>query len=256
MDAGQFARLLLNTAGKYFFIAVPVFAVFYILLRKKISFKKIQFKFPKNEDYAREMLFSAMSIIIFAVPPLIILFTPSIRIHTKFYLQISQHGWVYFILAFPLMLIMHDTYFYWAHRAMHSPRLFKWVHLVHHRSVNPSPLAAYAFHPLEAVVESLIFVIFLFTIPINPAHLQFFFGFSMLYNVYGHLGFELYPKGFNKHWFGKWMNTSVSHNQHHQYFKGNYGLYFTFWDRMMGTMRKDYDDSYTKLKERVKPVKG
>jgi sterol desaturase/sphingolipid hydroxylase (fatty acid hydroxylase superfamily) len=65
--------------------------------------------------------------------------------------------------------------------------------------------------------------------------------------VYGHLGYELYPAGFNKSWFGKWINTSTSHNQHHQYFKGNYGLYFTFWDRMMGTLRSDYDKRFDEV---------
>ena len=28
---------------------------------------------------------------------------------------------------------------------------------------------------------------------------------------------------------------------HHQYFKENYGLYFTYWDRLMNTLHKDYD---------------
>ena len=48
------------------------------------------------------------------------------------------------------------------------------------------------------------------------------------------------------------MNTSVSHNLHHQYFKGNYGLYFTIWDRLMGTMRADYDISFEEIKSRKK----
>ena len=50
------------------------------------------------------------------------------------------------------------------------------------------------------------------------------------------------------------MNTSVSHNLHHQYFKGNYGLYFTIWDRMMGTLRPDYDTAFENLKQREKPL--
>jgi sterol desaturase/sphingolipid hydroxylase (fatty acid hydroxylase superfamily) len=82
---------------------------------------------------------------------------------------------------------------------------------------------------------------------------MWFFVFSLVYNVYGHLGFEIYPKGFNKNWFGKWMNTSVSHNLHHQYFKGNYGLYFTIWDRLMGTLRPDYDAAFENLKQRENP---
>jgi sterol desaturase/sphingolipid hydroxylase (fatty acid hydroxylase superfamily) len=68
-----------------------------------------------------------------------------------------------------------------------------------------------------------------------------------LYNVYGHLGFEIYPKGLNKHWLGRWINTSVNHNMHHQFFKGNYGLYFTFWDKVMNTLNKDYDDHFERV---------
>lgn len=40
-------------------------------------------------------------------------------------------------------------------------------------------------------------------------------------------GFELFPAAFNRHWLGRWLNTGVAHNQHHQFLKGNYGLYFT-----------------------------
>jgi sterol desaturase/sphingolipid hydroxylase (fatty acid hydroxylase superfamily) len=35
---------------------------------------------------------------------------------------------------------------------------------------------------------------------------------------------------------------------HHQYFKGNYGLYFLFWDRIMGTLREDYDARFDAVK--------
>jgi len=252
MTWDKFVFLLLDNAVKYFFIALPFFLVYYVFFRKRLSYKKIQAKFPKLKDYIRELGFSTLSVIIFSVPPLLVLYSDAIRPHTTFYKHVEEHSTLYFVLAFPLMLLMHDTYFYWAHRIMHHPWLFKMVHLVHHRSTNPSPWAAYAFHPFEAIVESMIFVVFLFTIPVHSIHLMWFFVFSLVYNVYGHLGLEIYPKGFNKHWFGKWMNTSVSHNLHHQYFKGNYGLYFTIWDRLMGTLRSDYDTSFQNLKQREK----
>jgi sterol desaturase/sphingolipid hydroxylase (fatty acid hydroxylase superfamily) len=238
---------LLDNADKYFLIAGPVFLLFYILLRKRIDYKKIQLKFPKLKDYKREIFFSTLSIIIFSFPPLFLLFNDNIRPHTTFYTDISKYGWVYAIFAFPLMLLIHDAYFYWMHRLMHHPWFFKLFHLVHHKSNNPSPWAAYAFHPVEAVAESLIFVIFLFTIPVHSLHLKFFFIFSLVYNVYGHLGFEIYPKKFSRHWLGKWLNTSVAHNMHHQHFNGNYGLYFTIWDRLMGTLRKDYDERFDEV---------
>ncbi|MFN9951035.1 MAG: sterol desaturase family protein [Bacteroidota bacterium] len=148
--------------------------------------------------------------------------------------------------------MMHDTYFYFAHRVMHHKKLFTLFHLVHHKSTNPSPWAAYAFHPLEALVEVGIVVIFLFTVPIHKTHLMLFFLMMIVYNVYGHLGYELYPKGFHKTRIGKWINTSVNHNQHHQYFKGNYGLYFLFWDRVLGTIREDYDTRFVDATTRTK----
>lgn len=253
MNWQKFTWLLLDNADKYFLVAGPAFLIFYIVLKRRITFKKIQTRFPKAKDYGREIFFSTLSIIIFSVPPLLMLYSDAIRPHTTFYTDINHYGWFYAMAAFPIMLLMHDAYFYWMHRLMHHPRLFRLFHLVHHRSTNPSPWAAYAFHPLEAVLESLIFVIFLLTIPVHSIHLTLFFVFSLIYNVYGHLGFELYPKNFNKHWLGKWMNTSVAHNMHHQYFTGNYGLYFTIWDRMMGTLKSNYNDTFDEVTSRKIP---
>jgi lathosterol oxidase len=237
---------------RYFLLAGIAFLLYYILLRRVISYKKIQAKFPRIRDYSREIGFSALTMAIFALVPVLIVWNPAIAPHTRYYAAISTHGWVYFILAFPLMFLIHDTYFYWTHRLMHHRRLFPLFHKVHHQSHNPSPWAAYSFHPLEALVEAGIFPVFLFSMPIHPVHLLVFFFLMILYNVYGHLGYELYPRGFSRHPLGRWINTSISHNQHHQYFKGNYGLYFTFWDRAMGTLRADYDARFEEVTSRLK----
>ncbi|HZF66007.1 MAG TPA: sterol desaturase family protein [Chitinophagaceae bacterium] len=252
MEWNMYFHYLKLIGGRYFLIAGLFFIAFYVLLRPFIFHKKIQQKTPRLDDYAREIGYSVMTISIFALVPLIILHVPTISKHTTYYTKIHTRGWWYFFAAFPLMFFIHDAYFYWMHRLMHNKQLFKIFHLVHHKSVNPSPWAAYAFHPLEAIVEAGIFLVFLFTIPIHFLHLFIFFFLMIVYNVYGHLGYELYPKGFNKHWLGKWINTSVNHNQHHQFFKGNYGLYFTIWDRMMGTLRKDYDAQFERVTSKRK----
>lgn len=241
----------LQTIGiRYFVLAGLATLVFYVLLKRAMRRRKLQTKNPKLDDFAREIGYSTMTIAIFALVPLAILDVPFITNKTTFYTKISQHGWLYFFLAFPLMFFIHDTYFYFTHRLMHHKKLFRAFHLVHHKSTNPSPWAAYSFHPLEALVEAGVFVVFMFTIPIHKLHLLIFFFFMIVYNVYGHLGYELYPAGFNRTWIGKWVNTSTSHNQHHQYFKGNYGLYFTFWDRLLGTIRNDYDQRFEEITKR------
>lgn len=245
-----FVKSIWLIGGRYFIIAGIAFLIFYVIWRNRFFYRKIQNRFPKNSDYLREMAYSFLTIAIFSFVSVILFNHPKVAPHTTRYLNISDYGWFYYFALFPVMFFMHDTYFYFAHRLMHHKRLFNWFHLVHHKSVNPSPWAAYAFHPLEAVVEVGIVIIFLFTIPIHKTHLIIFFLMMIVYNVYGHLGYELYPKGFSKSAVGKWINTSVNHNQHHQYFKGNYGLYFLFWDRVFGTVREDYDERFEEVKDR------
>lgn len=252
---GSWISFFLVIALRYFVIAGLVFFVWYVLLRKRISFSKIQLRFPTGKDYQREILYSLSTMFIFAFIPWFFLGHESVRKHTTWYRDIDQYGRFYFWMAFPIMLLIHDTYFYWIHRLMHHPKLFRVIHLVHHKSTNPSPWAAFAFHPLEALAEIGILVVFIYTIPITKFHLFFFFLFLMLYNAYGHLGWELFPKNFQRTWIGRWINTSVNHNQHHQYFKGNYGLYFLFWDRLLGTVRSDYEEQYDEVKNRAKSSK-
>lgn len=250
MTIDSFLKTVWLIGGRYFMFAAIAFAVFYVLFRRKFFYRKIQSRFPKNSDYLREIGYSFVTIAIFSLVSVLLFMHPKVAPHTTRYSKISDYGWVYYFALFPVLFIMHDTYFYFTHRLMHHKRLFKWFHLVHHQSTNPSPWAAYAFHPLEAVVEIGILAVFLFTIPIHATHLMIFFLFMIVYNVYGHLGYELYPKGFSKSTVGKWINTSINHNQHHQYFKGNYGLYFLFWDRMLGTIRADYDARFDEVKSR------
>ena len=90
----------------------------------------------------------------------------------------------------------------------------------------------------------MIFYIVLFIIPIHPLALTIAVYLSLLINAYGHLGYEIFPKSIRRTLLFKIINSSVYHNMHHKNFKGNYGLYFRFWDRIMGTEFKDYEDKF------------
>lgn len=233
---------------RYFIIAGVAYLIFYVLRKKKWSVRRIQPKFPNRQDYLREFAYSVITSIIFASVGYIVFLTPVVA-YTHAYFDFNERGVGYFIFSVFLIIIIHDTYFYWTHRFMHQASIYRWVHKVHHLSTNPSPWAAFAFHPLEAIIEAGIIVLVAFLFPVHPLAIGIFLLFMMVYNVYGHLGYELYPKGFANSFFGKWINTSVNHNQHHQYFKGNYGLYFLFWDRFMGTIRSDYEESFESVKQ-------
>lgn len=244
MTPENFLKYIFDVGTRYFLIAGIAFLLFYVIFSERFNGKRIQTKWPKMSDHKRDVFYSIITIVIFGALPVIFLENDKIRPYTWLYQKPDEYGWFYFFLAFPLMLLIHDAYFYWTHRMMHHPKLFKWFHLIHHKSTSPTPWTAYSFHPLEAVIETGIFVVIIFIMPFHQIHLAVFFTIVFVYNVYGHLGYELFSPKFHKTRVGKWISTGTAHNMHHQFFKGNYGLYFLFWDRWMGTLRPEYDKKF------------
>ena len=234
----------------YLKFAGGAFILFYVILRKPLWFRKIQQKMPRYGDYFRDIIFSLITVVIFATVSIYTLYVLDPYNHV--YSTIDQYGLGYYIFTYIWMFFLHDAYFYWMHRLMHHPWLFRKVHLIHHRSTNPSPWTAYSFHPLEALIEVGIVPLIAFTLPVHYSAIVAFFIFQIAFNVYGHLGFEIFPRKFHKTLIGRWINTSVAHNLHHKRFTGNYSLYFLFWDRMLGTIRPDYDETYEETTERKK----
>lgn len=245
----NFQGILLVILLRYLVLAAVAFVIFYMIKKKAWSFKKIQHRFPLRKDYTREFGYSLVTALIFALIGYLVYLTPFVNF-TKVYYKISDHGAAYLLFSVLLMIVVHDTYFYWTHWLMHKKFLFRIVHRVHHLSTNPSPWAAMAFHPLEAVIEAGVIVVIPFLFPVHPLAIGLFLLFMMIYNVYGHLGFELYPRGFSNNVIGRWVNTSVNHNMHHQHINGNYGLYFLFWDRWMGTLHPEYSETFDEVKSR------
>lgn len=233
------------TTTRYFLIAGLAFLAFYFLFKSTFRNRKMQSKFPGLRHYSRDILFSLITILIFATIAALVFTT--LRPYTQLYQPWDEFGKLYYFLTFPLMFLMHDAYFYVIHRFMHQPSLYRYIHRVHHLSTNPSPWTAYAFHPLEAVLEVGIIPLIVFILPVSPSAFGLFMLFQFSYNVYGHLGYELFPARFAKTWIGRWVNTGTAHNQHHQFFHGNYGLYTLIWDRLLGTLRKDYHEKFEQV---------
>ncbi|MGV3624174.1 MAG: sterol desaturase family protein, partial [Archangium sp.] len=181
-----------------------------------------------REDLWRELRWSMLTCVVFGVmfglhfagaQP--ILFT-----HSGFAAVLEFFAWLGFVL------LVHDTFFYWSHRLLHHPALFARVHSVHHRSHTPSPFSALAFHPAEAVLQG-IWAIPLFFLPIPTAVWLAFALAAITINVVGHCGVEVVPRRIRERW--SWLNFTTTHDLHHQRVRGNYGLYLSLWDRVMGT---------------------
>jgi len=65
---------------------------------------------------------------------------------TLLYSDLSAYPLWYLPLSVFIYLFVQDSWFYWTHRAMHEPRIFKVAHAVHHRSRPPTAWTAMSFH--------------------------------------------------------------------------------------------------------------
>lgn len=246
----QFTKILLEIFGisaiRYFILAGIPFLLFYFLFKNRVKHFKIQQKKAANKDFWREIWHSMQSTFVFTVIIVALVATP-IRQYTQVYDNVADFPIWWIPVSVVIALVIHDTYFYWFHRLMHHPKIFKLTHLVHHKSTNPSPWTSYSFHALEAVAEGGIMAVLVFVMPMHAIGILWFTMVAFMINVYGHLGYEIMPKGLRKSYLFEVINTSVHHNLHHSKFKGNYGLYFRWWDRMMGTENPDYVKEYDKI---------
>jgi Delta7-sterol 5-desaturase len=157
----EYLYVFLNDFLRYALVAGLACAIFYGLFKQKWLHRKIQNTVLTNSQIGFEMKYSFSTIVIFFLVGFSILKLKKAG-YTRIYDDLGQYGYWWLPLSIIIIILLHDTYFYWAHRLMHHPKLFKTVHLVHHKSTSPSPWAAYSFHPIEAVIEAAVFLLFVF----------------------------------------------------------------------------------------------
>lgn len=227
------AIFFLVISARYFLVAGIFYGIFYIWFRKKFEVRKINRKSYKKGQFRSEIRYSLISSLLFSLAGCLTLILWQ-KGDTKVYSATDLYGWWYLGVSLLVYMVLQETYYYWLHRWMHQPAVFKLVHRVHHDSHIASPFTAFSFHPLEAILQALVLPLLLLIIPIHYGVLLFLLVIMTFSSVINHLDIEIYPKNSYKFW-SKWVIGATHHSIHHQYYKYNYGLYFTFWDRIKRT---------------------
>lgn len=236
---------------RYLIPAGIAFVLFWVIGKNWWRHRFIQINFPKSNQLWKEFAYSMSTVIIFSLVGFGI-HTAAKEGLTRVYHDLDQYGMVYMFFSLVVAIVFHDFYFYWTHRLMHHRKIFKHVHRVHHESTNPSPWAAYSFHPWEALIQAMVLPIMIFTLPLHPLSIFLFLTYMIVRNVIGHLGFEILPKGFTKNKWFNWNTAITHHSMHHEHFNSNYGLYFTWWDKLMKTEHAKYHETFNEVKSRTK----
>ncbi|TVP61697.1 MAG: sterol desaturase family protein [Leptolyngbya sp. LCM1.Bin17] len=224
---------------RYFFVAGVTYWFFYSPFSQSFVDHRLAHHPPSWGVIRHDIKLSVLSAAVFALAASFI-FSAYHQGFTHLYTDPHRYGLWYLGLSYGVVLILQDTYFYFTHRLSHHPKLFPWVHQGHHRSRYPTPWTSFAFDPLEAVVQSLFLIGIIFAIPLHFITLIAVLSTMTVWAVLNHLGTDRLPASFPHHWLGQWVIGPAHHSIHHLKYTVHYGLYFTFWDRLLGTQDPRY----------------
>jgi len=165
-------------------------------------------------------------------------------------LDVSPAGLAYLALCIALLDYLHDAWFFWTHRLLHVPFLYRYVHFIHHESREPTPFSGYSFHAVEAALVFANEVLVCFLFPMHSGFHRAYHLFMSLVHCGGHAGYEIHPfiptieqavwvllRG---NALAPGLNTVLHHELHHKQPQGHFSLYFTHWDRLCGTEHRGY----------------
>jgi lathosterol oxidase len=137
---------------------------------------------------------------------------------------------VWFASLFILLPFWVAFSFYWIHRWLHWPPLYRLAHAVHHRNSSVGPWSGNSMHPVEHALW-LSSVAINWIIASHPIHVIYYQQIQIISAITSHTGFEgLLIKGKNGFVMGEFF-----HQLHHRYHECNYGSSETHWDQKFGT---------------------
>ncbi len=152
---------------------------------------------------------------------------------------------LWFVLMFILIPIWSSFHFYWIHRLLHWPPLYKAAHALHHRNVNVGPWSGISMHPIEHALYFSTFLIH-FVIASHPIHFLFHAYFQGAGPAASHSGYEaLTAKGKNRMELGTFF-----HQLHHKFYKCNYGTNEMPWDRWFGSFHNGTEEATARIRKR------
>jgi len=220
--------------ARYFAIVWPIHWALWKRTPKRA--RRLSKREPTRETIRNEITLSTISAFIYALPAAIVVEiwkAGGSALYDGHPTDLS--GWLYLPLSGLIYLFIQDSWFYLTHRIMHHRKLFKHTHAGHHKSVQPTPWASFSFDPIEAVSSAWLLPVIALFIPLHVGMALFILMLMTINAVFNHAGWEVYPESWIKGWWGRHIITASHHNLHHTQFKGNYGLYFRFWDKVCGT---------------------
>jgi sterol desaturase/sphingolipid hydroxylase (fatty acid hydroxylase superfamily) len=140
-----------------------------------------------------------------------------------------------------------DLFMYLLHRIAHTRPLYPWLHQFHHRYDRPRPLTLFALSPIENLAFGALWLTFISIYDASWLGMSIYLVLNVLFGAIGHLGVEPFPQKWAANPVLRNLAGGSFHAQHHQDIGHNFGFYTLIWDRLLGTVRTDYEENYGKV---------
>lgn len=241
--------------GRYALFAAVFYWVFKVKYQETFADREVQTRVRRSGQTRREIGWSLLTSLIFTAIGMGLLLAWQSG-YTKIYSDIQAHSWLWYGFSIVLVLFLHETYYYWLHRWMHRPGVYRWVHKTHHESITTSAWTSFSFHPVESLLQAVVIPVLAFVIPLHVSALGLILLIMTTTSAINHLNTEIYPRDFDRHWLGRWLIGATHHSLHHSQFRYNFGLYFTFWDKWMQTESPDFRKLFGKKTGRMSEEKA
>lgn len=142
-----------------------------------------------------------------------------------------------------VLLLIMDIAMYVLHRVAHHPWIYGWLHRLHHEFDRPRPLTLFILHPLENLSFGMLWLLTISLYNASWLGMSIYLMLNVLFGTIGHLGVEPFPVWWGRIPVLRYVGGSTFHARHHQDVSCNFGFYTLLWDRLFGTLRRDYFES-------------
>jgi len=229
------------------FVAVTYFLI-YVVFKRFFARRKIQERPFNWKAFRHDAVFAAFNL---SANILIGLGLAWLIRHGYVTVLKGPVAWYLVAAHFLLYFLVFDAYFYWIHRWFHTPWLYKKVHKFHHRSTSPTPLTAFAFHPIEGMVFNGFVPLMMLFVDLHIASIAMIYGYGILNSLLIHSGHEVFPRNWYRNPLTAWYLTPTHHDYHHAKFQYNFGGFMTLWDRWMKTEQPHFLEAYDAVKAKL-----
>ncbi|MDK2124293.1 sterol desaturase family protein [Parachitinimonas caeni] len=143
--------------------------------------------------------------------------------------------------SFPLVFLLVEFFYYWAHRISHESRWFWASHAVHHTPQRLYLSGAYRLAWTGSIAGGAVFFLPVVWLGVSPKAVLLALTLNLLYQFWLHT--ELIPR---LGWFDRIFNSPSNHRVHHainpRYLDSNYGGVLIVFDHLFGTYVAERDD--------------